>query len=168
MRYDVDPERSQIWIGARSSVHPVNSESRGLSGYVDVTVDGAGQLEPGVVPTARLELPVDRLSSGNPLYDREMRRRVDARRFPTISGALHSLRRVGAGRYAAEGDVTFRGVTRRVADELTVSVPEEGSLVLEGEHVFDVREFDMEPPRILMLRVHPEVRVRVRVVAERR
>jgi hypothetical protein len=35
-----------------------------------------------------------------------------------------------------------------------------------GEHVFDIRDFGIKPPRILMLRVEPEVTVRIRLVAE--
>ena len=38
---------------------------------------------------------------------------------------------------------------------------------LAGESRFDVRDFGMEPPRILMLRVEPEVEVRVELVARR-
>ncbi|HEY2429754.1 MAG TPA: hypothetical protein VGI06_12540 [Acidimicrobiales bacterium] len=36
---------------------------------------------------------------------------------------------------------------------------------LSGERTFDVREFGMEPPRILTLRVHPDVVVKVEIVA---
>jgi hypothetical protein len=32
---------------------------------------------------------------------------------------------------------------------------------------FDVRDFGMEPPRMLFLRVEPEVAVRVEIIAER-
>ena len=38
-------------------------------------------------------------------------------------------------------------------------------LRLEGERVFDIREFGMQPPKILMLRVFPEVSVRVSIEA---
>ena len=41
----------------------------------------------------------------------------------------------------------------------------DGTICLEGEHTFDLRDFAFEPPRILMLRVYPEVTVKVRVVA---
>ena len=100
-----------------------------------------------------------------PVYDGEMRRRVDARRYPSITAVLTSLRAGSpAGRYVAEGDVTFRGVTRRVTGDLTISPAGPGALRFEGEHVFNLRDFGMEPPRILMLRVFPEVTVRVRVV----
>ena len=36
-----------------------------------------------------------------------------------------------------------------------------------GQSSFDIRDFGMEPPRILMLRVQPEVTVRVEIVAEK-
>jgi hypothetical protein len=36
-----------------------------------------------------------------------------------------------------------------------------------GEHTFDIRDFGMDPPKILMFRVEPEVNVRVEIVAEK-
>jgi hypothetical protein len=38
---------------------------------------------------------------------------------------------------------------------------------LTGRSSFDVRDFGMEPPRILMLKVEPQVEVKVEIVAER-
>ena len=40
-------------------------------------------------------------------------------------------------------------------------------VILAGETTFDVRDFGMEPPRILMLKVEPDVRVKVAIVAEK-
>ena len=40
-------------------------------------------------------------------------------------------------------------------------------MILAGETTFDMRDFGMEPPRILMLRVEPDVTVRVTIVAEK-
>ena len=57
-------------------------------------------------------------------------------------------------------------MTRPVEGEVTISVPDERSLLIEGEQVFDIREFGIEPPKILMFRVHPDVRVRIKVVAQ--
>ena len=48
---------------------------------------------------------------------------------------------------------------------MTISAPDEHSLVIEGEQTFDIRDFGVQPPKILMLKVHPDVRVRVKVVA---
>jgi hypothetical protein len=34
---------------------------------------------------------------------------------------------------------------------------------VEGEHTFDVRDFNVRPPKILMLKVNPDMMVRVHV-----
>ena len=70
-------------------------------------------------------------------------------------------------RYQLHGDLTFHGVTRQVEDEVSVDAPNPDTLVIEGEHVFDVRDFGVRPPRLGLLRVHPEVSVTISVEAER-
>jgi polyisoprenoid-binding protein YceI len=113
-----------------------------------------------------VSLPVKRLRSGNPLQDRELHRRLDARRHPTIDGVVTAIERAGEpGRYRVTGEVTFLGISRPHTDEMAFGVDEDGLLHVEGSSVFDVREFGMEPPRILVLRVEPEVSVRVALVA---
>ncbi len=119
-------------------------------------------------PKGELSLRVDRLSSGNALEDRELRRRVDTRRFPTIDGRLTTLQDTGRDdRYVVRGDLTFRGVTNSYEDEMTIARSDDETLHLEGRSTFDIRDFGMEPPRILMLRVHPEVAVTVTIVARK-
>lgn len=164
-RYSIDPDLTVVWIEARSNLHPIHSETTGTSGYLEAEIDAEGLLDLGTAPQASLQLPLARMSSGNPVYDREMRRRVDARRFPTITARLLAMTAEAEGRYRTEGDVTFRGVTQRVCDEMTLSAPAPGTVVLEGEHVFHLPDFGMEPPRIMMLKVYPDVTVRARIVA---
>ena len=50
---------------------------------------------------------------------------------------------------------------------MRLRVVDERTLEIEGERVFDLRDYGLEPPRILMLKVYPEVRVRAQVIAER-
>lgn len=166
--YRIAPERSQVWIEARSSLHPIDGTAAGLTGLIEVELDGDG-IDMSAAPRASVELPVDRLRSGNPLYDREMQRRVEASRYPTITGRATGFQpsRSGYGAYTVSGELTFHGVTRRIAAEGRLTRLDDHTLVVEGEHVFDVRDYGITPPKILMLRVYPEVRVRVRVVAER-
>jgi polyisoprenoid-binding protein YceI len=162
VRYVVDPSRSRVWIDARSSLHPIHSQTDGLEGWLEADPDGHA------VTAGEVALPVDRLSSGNPLYDREMRRRVDVRRYPSISGRLTSMQPTGHdGRYHVAGEVTFRGVSHEYEDEMQLQVHDDGAIELDGEGVFDIRDFGMEPPRILTLRVYPDVSVRVSIVAAR-
>jgi polyisoprenoid-binding protein YceI len=164
-QFRIIPERSRVWIEATSSVHPIHGESEGLSGSITVDVDGDG-LDLSSSPAISVELPVERLKSGNRLEDAEMMRRIDARRYPTIRGVVRDMKSQGVdGQYVVTGDLTFHGVTQSVEGEVKVSRPDDNTLVIEGEHTFDIRDFKVEPPKILMLRVHPEVKVRIRVEA---
>ena len=164
MRYRIVPARSQAWIEARSSLHPIQGEATGLEGELELTYD-PGRLVTDPTPTLRISLAVDRLRSGNPLNDLQLRRVIEADRFRTISGEATAVESHGDG-YRVTGELTFHGVTRTVADHITVT-PEGDALVIEGAHEFDVTDFGVTPPKILMLRVHPEVTVRIRAVAER-
>jgi polyisoprenoid-binding protein YceI len=164
--YTIIPERSRVWIDARSSVHPIHSTTDGLEGFVDL--DTADDAIVGPHPTAQLSFPVNRLSSGNRLEDRELQKRIDARRYPIISGALTGVvPGADGGSFLVRGDLTFRAVTRSVEDYMTLTVVDDHTIRLEGESTFDVRDFGMEPPRILILRVEPDVKVRVEIFAER-
>jgi len=162
--FRIDPRRSKVWIEARSSMHPIHGEADGLEGSIRADVaDGSIDLSEG--PKIQIELPVDKLQSGKKLEDAEMMRRIDARRYPTIRGETTEFKENG-GRYEVRGDLTFHGVTRQVEGEVTISAPDERSLVIEGEQTFDIRDFGVDPPKILMLKVHPDVKVRVKVVAQ--
>ena len=165
-RYDIVPERSQVLIEATSNVHPINSRTDGLEGFVELEVGVSGRVDTTAEPKGELSLRVERLSSGVAREDRELRRRVDTRRFPTIDGRLTTLHDTGCDdRYVVRGDLTFRGVTNTYEDEMTIARFDDQTLHLEGRATFDIRDFGMEPPRVLMLKVEPQVTVRIDVVA---
>jgi polyisoprenoid-binding protein YceI len=165
-RYRIVPERSTVTIDARSNVHPIHSETAGLEGHVELDLGAGGAVDPVAGAAGTLSLPVSRLRSGNRLEDRELQRRIDARRYPTISGALDAIEPAGDdGRYRVSGTVTFRGVARPHTDEMTIRAVDDRTLSLSGRSRFDVREWGMEPPRVLVLRVEPEVDVAVDIVA---
>jgi polyisoprenoid-binding protein YceI len=173
-RYHIVPERSRVWVDARSNVHPIHSSTDGLEGFIDFDGDGdvVGEGDPpvnvGANPSGELSLRLDRLSSGNRFEDREMHKRVDVRRYPTVDGVLTGIKPVGTdGRFKVSGDVAFRGVTRPCEDEMSVTPIDERTICLEGRSTFNIRDYGMEPPRILMLRVEPEVVVRVEIIAMR-
>jgi hypothetical protein len=165
--YRIVPEQSTVRIDARSNVHPIHSQTDGLEGFLELTIERDGAVDLSVAPAGKLSFPVTKLSSGNRFEDRELHKRVDARRFPTIGGVLTSMERLDDGdRYQVVGDVEFRGVTRECRDEMTVTVVDGRTVRLEGQSRFDIRDFGMEPPRILMLKVEPDLVVRVGIVAQ--
>src|SRR5581483_3665611 len=160
-RFAFDTERSCVWINASSNLHPINSETRGLSGWVELTptADEAIDLQHPV--TGRLQVDAGRLSSGNRLYDLELKRRIDAGTYPTIEGQMTQVEATGRPHeYLVTGDLTFHGKTRTFAHEMSIEVSKQ-SIVLRGDYVFDIRQFNLKPPSMLMLKVYPEVAVRV-------
>jgi hypothetical protein len=167
LRFSLDPIRSCVWVDARSSLLPIATQTRGLRGWVEVAVLPDGTVDLEVPVQGRLEISVDRFSSGNQLYDRELRRRIDARRHPLIIGQITGVRpSEAAGRYRVAGDLSFHGETRVFEHEMTIAVHGE-AIELKGDRVFDIREFGMKPPSMLMLKVYPEVAVRVELYGSR-
>ena len=156
-----------MWIEARSNVHPIHTEAEGLDGWLDLDIT-RGVLNVDQTVLGHLEFPVENLKSGNSFEDRELRRRIDARRYPKITGDLKSMKKAsGSTDYIVSGDLTFRGVTRTYEDTMAVGIAKDRTVTLAGRSTFDIRDFGMEPPRILMLKVQPEVAVRVEILAEK-
>lgn len=163
--FQIDPDRSVLTAEASSNLHPIRIETSGLRGTIEVRV-GADGLHLDPLPTAQLELPVELLRSGIELYDMEVQRMLEARKFPRLRGELLEVRPAGPGRYHLRGKLSLHGVTADLEGEVRVQVDGD-VLEIEGEKTIDMRDFDLDPPRILMLRVNPEVAVRARVIAVR-
>jgi len=65
------------------------------------------------------------------------------------------------------GRLTLHGVTRVVECEVDVAVGTDGSLAIEGSHTIDMRHYKLDPPKVLMLEVEPEVTLSARLRAVR-
>lgn len=160
------PGSSAIETVVRSSLHPIRSQAGALSGEVRGEFDAEGRPRLDLPHGGWVEVLVADIKSGNRLNDMEMQRRADAGRYPTIRFEVTKAWAVdGSDRYRASVDVTAHGQTRRIEEDFKFGL-DGGRLVLEGEHTFDVRDFGVSPPRIFTLRVEPQVKVRVRLVAE--
>ncbi len=154
----VVPERSTVIIAARSSAGPINWQATEPKGEIICeVVDGAIDLSQA--PTGRLQVQVDRLTSGNSLYDAELLRRIDARRFPFTTVTLERTAEVGTdGRFEVVGSMELHGVTRPVDGVIAAELDGE-RLVVTGEKVVDIRDFDIPAPHMLLLNIYPTVRV---------
>jgi PadR family transcriptional regulator, regulatory protein PadR len=159
------PDRSVLLIEVRSTVGPLSFGALGVTGSVHAAIVD-GTLRTDLAVSGRLEIDVSRLSSGNSLYDAELRRRIDARRFPTVTVELRSCAPSGPGaRYRVEGELTFHGMTRPAQGTVNVEVVPESRLIITGEQIFDIRDFAIGSPTMLMLRIYPDVRVRLHAEA---
>jgi hypothetical protein len=164
-RYEAVVGRSRLIIDGQSSVHPIHVETP-IDGYLEAALDGHG-LAPEATARGEVWVDVADLRSGNPLVDRETRRRIDARRHPRIVGELTSLVAAGDdGAHHAAGRLTFYGATRPVSGSVSLTV--DGDVVTAaGQERFDVRDWGLEPPQLLLLRVDPVVAVDLRMVLRR-
>jgi hypothetical protein len=164
--YHLVPDRSVVLIEVRSTVGPLSFGAIGITGSVRAAVvDGALCTNPA--PSGSLEINVSGLSSGNSLYDAELLRRIDARRFPTATVELRNCApSAPCTRYRLEGELTFHGVTRPAQGTVNLEVLPTGRLTVTGEQVFDIRDFAISSPTVLMLRIYPDVRVRLHAEAE--
>lgn len=164
--YRVSPDRAALLLVARTNAGPITFGTTGIEGLIEAATDESG-LQLQVPPVARLDVRVDELRSGNDLYDAELRRRVDVRRFPTAKLELRNAKPVGStGFYHVEGELTFHGVTRPMTGAVAVSFPEPGRMIIDGEQLIDMRNFEIEPPAVAMLRIYPEVRVKLHLEAD--
>jgi hypothetical protein len=151
----------------RSSVHGLHAETRALTGSIQGELDGEGLPRFEAPHGARLEVPVESMRSGNRLQDMEMRRRLEPRKHPLIEVIVHRAWRLeGDGRCRAACTVTAHGRTQSFEEDFRLLL-EGGRLTVEGHHTFDMRNFDVKPPRFLALKVEPEVTVTARIVADR-
>lgn len=164
--YNLVPDRSAVLIEVRSTVGPISFGTIGISGSLRASVVD-GVLRTDSMPCGRIDIDVSGLNSGNKLYDAELLRRIDARRFPSASVQLRECQASGPGaRYRLSGDLTIHGVTKPVDGTVTVEAMSNRRLVVTGEQVFDIRDFNIPSPTMLMLRIYPDVRVRLQAEAE--
>ncbi len=167
-RFRFVPARSTVRIAGSSSLHPIETTADGVEGYVDLEFGPGGEVTSPATPVGTLTFPINKLSSGNAMEDRELYRRADIRKFPTIQGVLDKIGPpADDGTFRVGGDVTFKGVTRHYEHLLGITPVDDRTVELTGGSRFDIRDFGMEPPKVMMLKVHPEVDVSIAIVAER-
>jgi polyisoprenoid-binding protein YceI len=162
--YRVIPERSQLWAEARSSLHPIRVETSGLSGDIEAEVENG---EVRLLGPFRVEIDAERLKSGNGLVDNDLQRRLDTRKFPRVVGSVREIEAVSPGRVRLRGDLSLHGVSKATDADVSVRAVDDKTIEIEGEKTIDMRDYGLTPPRFLVFKVHPDVKVRARLVAER-
>ncbi len=152
---------SVVELHADSSVHPIHGEIRNLRGEAVCEVSD-GKLAPGAGTTAWLEADVEQLGTGKKLEDIALRKQIDAKRHPTVRYEVRSVEG-GPENFKMSGAFTFHGVTQDFVEECKATLSG-GQLHVEGEHTFDIRDFDVKPFKLLGMQIKPEVRLVVHLV----
>jgi YceI-like domain len=154
-RFTIDPASATIAFDASTSLHAVAARAP-VAGWFEAEIADGGFV-PGSTVSGGLEVAVDSIRSGNPLYDAETRRRIDVRDHPAISASIATTTNIDAASVVVEGTVTFHGEEVLLEGELTLAP----GPMLTGEGTVDIRWWGLQPPRLLAFRVEPEVVVRV-------
>ena len=154
-RFLIDESAATVVFTASSSVHPIRSVGS-VAGWIEAGVDSDGSLGAKDLG-GYLEVPLGGLSSGNPLIDREMKRRLGSGSSPMITATLEQTLRVERATATITGTIELLGASTLVEGEI-ILLP---GLRVSGTGEFDVRWWGLEPPRLLMLRVDPIVTVEI-------
>jgi polyisoprenoid-binding protein YceI len=166
-QFRVNTSRSTVRVGLRVNLHPSHIDANALSGFIDCEVDDQGKPRLDQPYSAEVSLPVDAIKSGNGLQDREMRRRFDAGRYPTITARVTKGEALeGDGHYRAIAQLTLHGQTREITGEIQLHV-DGTTMTIDGQQVINVKDFGIDPPRLIILKVEPDVDLTVHIVAER-
>ncbi len=166
-RYSVSSSESWLTFETRSTLHGVHGKASDLSGSVEAAWGRGGNIAAEPAPKIHLEFPVEQLRSGNSVQDREMWKVIDSKRFPRIAADLRWLQQgPSLGRYAAGGDITMSGRSRGYEGECAIS-GDGDFITIEGDLNVDIREFGLTPPKLLIIKVDPIVKVHLHFVARK-
>ena len=165
-RFRVNTAQSTVAVGLRVNLHPSHINANALSGVIECEVDEEGKPRLDQPYSASLTLPVEAIKSGNGLQDREMRRRFDVSKYPTITATVtHGEALESEGHYRAAAKLTMHGVTKEISGDVQLSV-DGTTMTIDGQQVLNVKEFGIDPPRLIILKVEPDVDLQVHIVAE--
>jgi polyisoprenoid-binding protein YceI len=164
-RFSVVSHRSRVQVEVQSTLQRLVLESDQLAGEFEATVQDGG-VDPQSV-TAKMTLPTPSLGSGNWLVDRDVRNMLEARKYSEISGQVIEVKSAdGSGNYWVRGMLRLHGVAREVQGKARLVEVGDRHAVFEAEMKLDFTLFNLAPPKLIMLRVEPEVLVRGRMYAE--
>lgn len=165
-QFRVNTNQSSVKVGLKVNLHPSHIDANALSGVIECEVDDQGKPRLDQPYSADLSLPVEAIKSGNGIQDREMRRRFDVGRYPVISARVTKGEALeGEGRYRAVAQLTMHGQTREISGDIELHV-DGTTMTIDGQQVINVKDFGIDPPRLIILKVEPDVDLTVHIVAE--
>ena len=128
--YTFDPDRSRLTIDGRSSVHGITATAERVVGWIETDDDDTPV-------TGHLTIEIDRLHTGNPLYDREIRNRLEVKKFPTFEAHLTTVHDGEGPTWAATG---HRGPSRSTTARYECTIAGQRSTITRTS-VISVRSF---------------------------
>lgn len=163
-RYLVDSAASRLRVQARSKIHDTSTTFSRIGG--EVQADPAALT--GAATAARFTVAMAEFDAGDWLKNRKLKGDLQLDRWPEASFELRELRDV----VEADGGFTATavGLLRYRGRELEIAIAGRGRIDAQrieatGRFDLDIRQIGMEPPKILMFKVDPEVTVDIELIA---
>jgi polyisoprenoid-binding protein YceI len=151
---------------AGSSFHVVTGRAEDFSGYIEVAWDAQGRIAADPAAAMHMEVAVAKLRSGSPTKDQEVWRLIDVGRFPRIIAELRSIEPLyGASIYQATGSVTLAGRSRSYTGQMLVVTEDFSEISVRGDLQIDIRDYGLELPRMVFVRIEPVIAVHLSLVA---
>jgi polyisoprenoid-binding protein YceI len=165
-RYTIDASASSLTYEAGSTLRTISGTAEEFAGYIEVAWDDRGRVAPNPPAAMRMEIPTAKLRSGSSTKDQEVWRLIDVGRFPRIIAELRSIEPLyGSSIYQATGSVTLAGRTRSYTGQMLVVTDDFSDVSVRGDLVIDIRDYGLEPPRMLFVRIEPIITVHLTLVA---
>ena len=164
-RYRISPGESTVTIVGETSLHPITVNVT-PSGWLEADVV-EGAFADGTDIRGEVEIAVIEFRSGNPLVDRETRRRLNANAHPTIRGELSEVVGLAGPTANVKGIVTFLGNDVELEGEFSIVDGDADTISLAGSGQMDVQWWGLEPPTLLVLKMEPVVTVSIDLLFRR-
>lgn len=166
--WQIIDDKSSVEINGKSSLHPIHGRLKPgtLTGTVQMTVNG-GIIDVDAPSSAHIEFPLTAISFGNAMYDRELPKRLETNRYPAVTLDLEKVEAAGPGDYRVSLQLALHGKCVTFDEQVHTTVSDDDTVVVSGEHHFDIRQFGIEPPKMLGMKVHPEFAVTLSLTARR-
>lgn len=151
---------TSVTVKARSSIHDTVTRWDKVSGTVEAdpgALDGGGT-------RATFTVDMGAFDAGDWLKNRKLKKDLAADKYPTAVFELREVKDVTQNGDAFEATAT--GVIRYRDHEVAVEIKGTGTMSagsIEAKGAFDIniRGFGMEPPKVLMFKMEPEVTIDV-------
>jgi polyisoprenoid-binding protein YceI len=163
-RYRISPEQSTVTIVGETSLYPITVNVT-PQGWVEAAIAEGAFASDGQL-TGEVEIAVIEFRSGNPLVDRETRRRLNAKRYPTIKGTLTEVVALAGPTATIKGRVNFLGNDVELEGDISLIDDVDPAIHLSGSGQMDVQWWGLEPPTLLVLKMEPVVSVSIDLLLE--
>ena len=148
-----------------TSLHPITVNVT-PSGWLEAEIVD-GEFVAGTEIRGEVAIAVIEFQSGNPLVDRETRRRLNARQYPTIRGELSNVVDLAGPTATVKGIVTFLGKDVELEGQFSIVDGGADTVSLGGSGQMDVQWWGLEPPTLLVLKMEPVVTVSIDLMFRR-